>query len=101
MQVHLTLPAPGVCKQAIRNMLDFVRLNLLMPDASDSIGCLIALGPRFYNEGMAQINERILPHLEAVWSPNILPRVLPGYATLLWFTEEVSTDIATVHVICT
>lgn len=61
-----------------------------MPEASGAIGDIIALGHRFFSEGMAELDEVILPQLHSLLPSTVLPRVIPAYGTLMWFTKEVS-----------
>ena len=77
-------------KPAQNSVLGFARLHQLMPEASGAIGDVIALGHRFFAEGIAELDEVILPQLRCQLPAAVLPRVIPAYGTLLWFTKEVS-----------
>ena len=70
-------------------MGDFTQLPELMKIASASIGFSISLGARFLKEGIKDIDENIFPKLKAILPKGVWPRIVPGYATLLWFTEQV------------
>lgn len=80
-------------KPARNSVLGFARLHQLMPAASSAIGEVIALGDKFFTEGMAELDEVILPQLHHQLPPTVLPRVIPAYATLVWFTKEVSSIV--------
>ena len=68
---------------------DYTRLPELMKDATSSIGFSISLGEKFLQEGINNIDESIFPRLKEMLPKGVWPRVVPGYATLLWFTEQV------------
>ena len=63
------------------------RLHQLMPEASGAIG---DVGHRFFAEGMAELDEVILPQLNNQLPAAVLPQVIPAYRTLRWFIKEVS-----------
>ena len=71
------------------SVLGFSRLHELMVTASAAIGEVIEIGSRFFTEGMMQLDESILPELRTKLPGEVLPRVIPAYGTLLWFTKEV------------
>ena len=62
-----------------------------MPEASGAIGNVIPLGHRFFTEGMAELDEVILPQLNNQLLAAVLPRIIPAYRTLMWFTNEVGS----------
>ena len=70
-------------------MADYTQLPELMKKASSCIGFAISLGEKFVKEGIQDINKNIFPRLKAMLPEGVWPRVVPGYATLLWFTEQV------------
>ena len=80
-------------KASTEYVLGFARLHQLMPAASSAIGEVMALGDKFFTEGMAELDEVILPQLHCQLPPTVLPRVIPAYATLVWFTKEVSSIV--------
>ena len=72
------------------------QLPQLMKDASACIAFMISLGKRFVDKGIADIDKKILPKLKKLLPEGVWPRVVHGYATLMWFTEQV--HIPSVHV---
>ena len=78
-------------KPVQNSVVGFAQLHQLMPAASGAIGKIIALGQRFFAEGMAELDSVILPQLHNQLPPAVLPWVVPAYATLIWFTQEVSS----------
>ena len=53
------------------------------------IGFCIGLGERFFDTGIAEM-EQLVEMLVSNAKLSISPRVLPSYATLLWFAKEVT-----------
>ena len=78
-------------KPAQNTVLGFARLHQLMPEASGAVGKVIALGDRFFTDGMGELDDVILPQLRSQLPAAALPRVVPAYGTLMWFTKEVSS----------
>ena len=52
------------------------------------IGFCIGLGDKFFDTGIAEMEE-LVKMLQSNANSSISPRVLPAYATLLWFAQEV------------
>ena len=57
--------------------------------------CLyLSLGEEFSTRGINEMDGNIVPKLRALLGPvGIIPRVLPSYALLFWFTLEVCNKI--------
>ena len=53
---------------------------------------MVSLGNKFIEEGMAELDRDLVPYLKDTFGTSVLPRVIPGHATLLWFTKEVSNS---------
>ena len=44
----------------------------------------------FLKEGLKEIDEKVIPQMEAMFPSNTHPRCITSYAMLLWFTLQVS-----------
>lgn len=75
--------------QLSTTVADYTKLPELMKDATSCIGFSISLGERFLTSGITDIDTVIFPKLRGLLPQGVWPRVVPGYATLLWFTEQV------------
>ena len=75
--------------QLSTTLADYTDLPDLLSGATRSIGFMISLGEMFLMEGISEIDGTIYPKLKDMLPEGIWPRVVPGYATLLWFTEKV------------
>lgn len=53
------------------------------------MGFCIGLGERFFNDGIVEVSDVLVPLLEEALGEGISPRVIPGYATLMWFCQQV------------
>ena len=58
-----------------------------MEEASRSIGYFIALGKRYREEGVFEVDDHEKRMVELL--PNCGGRTIKGYANLVWFTEQV------------
>lgn len=56
--------------------------------SSSAVGWAIRMGKKFSNGGVQEIAQRILP-LTRTLLPKVDPRLSTGYATLLYFCEQV------------
>ena len=64
-------------------------IHLMMEAASSSVGMAISLGKALDAEGgFKAIRDSYIPFVQESLQ-NVQPRVISGYATLLWFTEKV------------
>lgn len=63
-------------------------LHVTMEKASSAVGMAISLGQALDKDGFKSIREEITPFVQESL-PNVQPRVISGYATLLWFTKKV------------
>ena len=83
----------------MNSVMGFAGLHQLMPEASGCIGNVVSLGNKFIEENMAELDRDLVPYLKDTFGTSVLPRVISGYATLLWFTKEVS-NFKIKHLIC-
>ena len=56
--------------------------------AGSCVGYIVSLEQMLQCEGFKEINVKYVPKVKKSLK-GCLPRVLPGYATLMWFTEKV------------
>ena len=56
---------------------------------SSCVGFCVALGKRFFSDGIDEVDESLVPLIEERVGNQVLPRVLPNYAILLWFALQV------------
>ena len=75
-------------------MKSYSELPSLLERAPGAVGMLISLGEEFSARGINEMDGNIVPKLRALLGPvGIIPRVLPSYALLFWFTLEVRNYI--------
>ena len=67
----------------------YSKLPDLLENASSNVGFIISLGKKFTEQGIQEMDEHILPQLRELAGHCLLPRVLPSYAILVWFTLQV------------
>ena len=53
---------------------------------ASGVGLFISLGEAFINRGIGEMDNIILPKLRGLLRGSVIPRVLPSYALLMWFT---------------
>ena len=71
-------------------MCDYADLPILIKKSSSSVGHFIALGRKFLDVGIRNMDDVILPKLPSLLGSGVIPHCLPSYAILVWFTLEVS-----------
>ena len=82
-------------------MAEYVQFTGLVKKSSSAIGKMIGLGKKFIETGISELDSYILPKLRSMLSTygSIVPRVLPSYAVLMWFTLEVNNWICIPYLI--
>ena len=70
-------------------MTTYSQLPDLLKNSTSAIGLMIKLGDAFLSEGIAEIDEIILPRIRRVLK-GVNPRVPRNYAFMIWFTLQVS-----------
>ncbi len=80
---------PPICL----SLSDYMKLVELWKKAGSCTAFCIRLGHSFFSDGVAEVDDTILPLLHTmVKGSNILsPRVLPAYSILYWFSLKVLT----------
>ena len=68
---------------------DYLEIVESQKEASRSIGIAVKLGNEFFDSGIKDINGSLLPLLKEKADVNVIPRVLPSYAIMLWFSIKV------------
>ena len=70
------------------SMTRYAELPGLLTGCTSAIGTFISLGEAFLSRGIQEIDNDILPTLRQQIR-GAIPRVLPSYGLLFWFTIEV------------
>ena len=52
-------------------------------------GFAVSLGKRFFSSGIQEVDTEILPKLSSAAAVGVIPRVLPSYSILYWFSKQV------------
>lgn len=71
------------------SLSEYMELSDQWESCSPCTGFCVALGKEFFSTGIQQVDEEILPTLRAKASADVLPRVLPTYSILYWFSSQV------------
>lgn len=89
--VIIPFKGPSIQAQTEEQRLAFSALKQLKEDASRSIGYYVALGSRYRDVGVFDVDtyEQRLASL----LPNCGGRTVKGYANLIWFTEQVGSYV--------
>ena len=66
-------------------------LDEIWSASSSCVGYLVSLGKALQEEGFKEIRNEYVPRIQEALG-GILPRVIPGYATLMWFTAKVHIE---------
>ena len=80
-------------------MLEYAKLPQLMEKSSSAVGIIISLGERFMEEGIGEMDDDLLPELWRLLAGHAIPRVLPSYAILIWFTLKVCTQLCYIFIL--
>jgi len=70
-----------------------IRLVELWEKCSSYAGFCIELGEKFFHEGITEVDDTIIPLLQSKADRSISPRVIPPYAILLWFAQQVTMHV--------
>ena len=93
--IHFSSPEIGDDQSADEQEV-WDNLEAVKDRASSSVGLCIGLGKQLEETGYKEIREEVTPTVQAVLS-GVQPRVVTGYATLLWFTSKVLWLVAPIH----
>ena len=83
--IEFTLPARAL------NLAEYLAIVDLWDDCSSCVGFCVALGNRFFEKGIEEVDKDILPAMRSAVGDKVTPRVLPSYSILYWFAKEVHT----------
>lgn len=75
--------------QSVNEQEIWDNLEVIKENASSCVGLCLSLGKRLEEGGYKEIREEFAPLVEKAL-PKVQPRVVTGYATLLWFTSKVN-----------
>lgn len=70
-------------------MTDYQKFPMLLKESAKAVGAVIGMGKKFVTLGVKEIDNKLVPMLRDLIGKNTIPRVLPSYSMLLWFTIEV------------
>ncbi len=79
-------------------LVEYTKFPDLLSKASSAVAFVIGLGKRFVEDGIRELDETILPELKRDIGELAIPRVLPSYAILMWFTLEVCSYIHSIGI---
>lgn len=71
----------------------FSSLPNVMREASRAVGFIIHLGHVLKESGFEEVRRDIYPFVKGTLSGLCHPRVIMGYAVMLWFTYKVRIDV--------
>ena len=77
----------------------YMELVELWEKSSSCVGFANSLGDKFFLEGVNTVHTEIIPKLSMLAGPGVIPRVLPLYSILYWFSLQVSNRVL-LHVTC-
>lgn len=60
------------------SMTEYAALPELMEESSSAVGFIISLGVKFLEEGISEMDNKLLPELRSLLAGQVLPRVLPS-----------------------
>lgn len=88
--VIIPFKGPSIQARNADQRVAFTSLKSVKANASNSIGYLVALGKKYKEQGVFDVDnyeQRLMSLL-----PNCGGRTVKGYANLVWFTEQVSSS---------
>ena len=71
------------------NLSGYMELAEKWEACSPCAGFCVAAGEKFFSSGYREVDTKVLPALEAKASSGVIPRVLPSYSILYWFSLQV------------
>ena len=74
-------------------LVEYTKFPDMLDKASSAVAFVIGLGKHFVEEGIREMDESLLPDLKNALGAHAIPRVLPSYGILIWFTVEVRISI--------
>ena len=86
--INFSLPEIGE-DQTEEDITAWQELESTWAAASSCAGFMVSLGSELERDGFEQIKKIFIPKVQELLQ-GVLPRVITGYATLMWFTSKVS-----------
>ena len=71
------------------SLSNYIELAELWENCSSCVGFCVSLGETFFSTGIKEIDDTIRPLFSELAAPEVLPRVIPSYAILYWFSLQV------------
>ena len=71
------------------SLTGYMELAELWEQCSSCAGFAVSLGERFFSHGIREVDTEILPKFSAEAANGVIPRVLPSYSILFWFSRQV------------
>lgn len=81
---------PFKLPQLSMTLSEYMSIVALQRKAGSCAGFLIGLGKKFFDTGVSEVDNVILPQLSALAPASVNPRVMPSYSILVWFCLQVS-----------
>ena len=75
------------------SMTSYAQLPDLIARSGSAVGSIIGLGKKFFEVGIGEVDSFVLLKVRGLLNSSIVPRVLPSYAVLIWFTLKVSNTL--------
>jgi len=85
--VEFSQPALGL------GLSEFVDLAEMWEGCNSCVGFCVSLGHKFFSSGIKEVDQTVLPHLSALAGSDVIPRVLPSYSILYWFSLQVRSNV--------
>lgn len=71
------------------SLTEYMELAELWDGCCPCAGFCVSLGEKFFSSGVQEIDKEVLPKLSAKAAAGVVPRVLPSYSILFWFSHQV------------
>ena len=83
------------------NLTGYMELAELWEACSPCASYCVSVGEIFFSSGYQEVDSNILPTLEEKATEHVLPRVLPSYSILYWFSLEVRplNKVCPIHIL--
>ena len=74
----------------VMGVREYMKFTALLKNCSSCVGVCIGLAKKFFDTGIDEVDQHIIPKLQSMVKEVIHPRVMLSYAMLLWFSLQVS-----------
>lgn len=79
------------------SLTEYMELAELWDGCCPCAGFCVSLGEKFFTSGVQEVDKEILPKLSAKAAAGVVPRVLPSYSILFWFSHQVCYEISSLR----